>query len=108
MPKVSQTCGFLTELVGLRIHESCMSHTDPSNPSQSLIKSIVNPEVYKFSSKATAWGCKHEKKAHNVYSKRMVENHHGFSVITDDKKFYLKRDTSGNTYFDHTHAYYCK
>ena len=47
-------------------------HTDPSNPSQNLIKNIVNPETYIFSSKGTAWGCKHKKKAHNVYSDQTV------------------------------------
>ena len=35
------------------------SHTDPSLPSQSLIKTICYPNLYKFTSKATLHGCKH-------------------------------------------------
>lgn len=61
-----------------RMKSTC--HTDPSNPSQSLIKTIVYPEAYKFSSRATSWGCKHEKQARDFYSKRMMENHRGFTV----------------------------
>ena len=55
-------------------------HTDISNPSQSLIKTIVYPESYKFTSKATSWGCRHEKTARNFYSKKMMENHPMFNV----------------------------
>jgi len=43
-------------------------HTDPSYPSQALIKAIVYPEVYKFNSKAISWGCRHEKLARAFYS----------------------------------------
>ena len=39
------------------------AHTDLSQPSQSLINSVCYPERYKFSSKATRWGCDHEKTA---------------------------------------------
>ena len=42
-------------------------HTDITQPSQSLIKSICCPESCKFSSKATQWGCIHEKMAMEVY-----------------------------------------
>ena len=55
-------------------------HTDSSNPSQSLVKAIAYPETFKFRSKATSWGCKHEKQAREVYTKRMLKNHHEFSV----------------------------
>ncbi len=36
-------------------------HTNSSNPSQSLIKTIVYPEAFKFSTNSTIWGCSHEK-----------------------------------------------
>ncbi|KAL3874200.1 hypothetical protein ACJMK2_037246 [Sinanodonta woodiana] len=36
-------------------------NTDPTFPSQSLIKSICYPESYKFKSAATQCGCQHEK-----------------------------------------------
>ena len=38
---------------------------DAGNPAQSLIKSICYPEAFSFSTKATKWGCKHEKVACN-------------------------------------------
>ena len=42
-------------------------HTNIANPSQSLIKGICYPEAYSFTSKATSWGCKHEKEAREIY-----------------------------------------
>jgi len=36
-------------------------HTDPTNPAQSLVKSICYPLELSFSSKETDWGQKHEK-----------------------------------------------
>ena len=41
--------------------------TDLSNPSQSLIKEITIPEVFKFLTKATSHDCKHEKAAREHY-----------------------------------------
>ena len=41
-------------------------HTNPSKPSKSLIKQICYPEAFRFSSKATCWGCDHEKKSSTV------------------------------------------
>ncbi len=55
-------------------------HTESSNPSQSLVKAISYPEAFKFYSKSTSWGCKHEKKVRQVYTKKMLENHRDFSV----------------------------
>ena len=43
------------------------AHTDLSQPSQYLIKSICYPESYKFSNKATRWGCEHERTAREAY-----------------------------------------
>ena len=44
--------------------------TDPANPSKSLILSVCYPEVYRFSSEATKWGCHHEQLALEIYSHR--------------------------------------
>ena len=38
-------------------------HIDPHQPSISLPKSICYPETHRFSTKATIWGCEHEKDA---------------------------------------------
>ena len=42
-------------------------HTDLTQPSQSLIKSICYPESFRFNNKATQWGCDHEKTARKAY-----------------------------------------
>lgn len=41
--------------------------TDPTQPAPSLIKSVCYPDVYRFSSKATDWGCSHEKVARDNF-----------------------------------------
>ena len=55
------------------------AHTDLSQPSQSLLKSICYPESYKFSSKATRWGCDHEKTARRAYFHRVAQ-HLNFTI----------------------------
>ena len=55
-------------------------HTDPSYPSQALIKAIVYPEAYKFNSKATLWGCRREKLARDFYSMQITRRHCTFEV----------------------------
>lgn len=54
--------------------------SDTAKPSQSLVKVICYPEAYKFSSKSTGWGCKHEKKARDFYKQQMVKYHNKFVV----------------------------
>ena len=61
-----------------RMKQAC--HTDPAMPSQSLIKTICYPEAYKFVSKATQWGCKHESTAHDHYKSSRCSRHHNFSL----------------------------
>ena len=61
-----------------KMHNVC--HTDVALPSQSLIKGICYPESYRFSSKATDWGCQHEKVARNLYETSMIEVHQDFKV----------------------------
>ncbi len=41
--------------------------TSIENPSVSLVKKICYPDVYKFTSKTTAWGCEHEAAARDHY-----------------------------------------
>ncbi len=64
--------------------------TDVTQPSRSLIRAICYPESTKFSSKATDWGCSHEKQALTAYQSREQANHSdhniscsGFVISTD-------------------------
>lgn len=61
-----------------QLHAVC--HTNPENPSKSLIKRICYPGAYKFSSAATRWGIEHELKARAQYELITYENHHSFGV----------------------------
>ena len=54
--------------------------TDIALPSQSLIKPICYPDLMKFTSTATCWGCDHEKQARDFYFNLMKQNHTDFSV----------------------------
>ena len=54
--------------------------TDAANPSQSLIKQICYPQLFKFSSGQTDWGCAHERTGRNRYEVKMKESHRNFSV----------------------------
>ena len=55
-------------------------HTDPPQPSQSLIKAICYPNVFKFSTTVTRHGCKHERLAIKEYEKQMKSEHKNFQV----------------------------
>lgn len=44
--------------------------TTVQNPSQSLVKSICYPATHSFKTKATEWGCQHEKTALHVYEEK--------------------------------------
>lgn len=54
--------------------------TDPAMPSISLVLSICHPELSKFSTTATLWGCNHEKVARTTYSSMYSSIHKEFSV----------------------------
>ena len=56
-------------------------HTDPAKPSESLIKAICYPEAFRFSTKSTLWGCKHEKEARDMYKRTMAANHADFTQL---------------------------
>ena len=63
-----------------RIKAVC--HTNPSHPSQSLIKSICYPDQFCFKTKATTWGCTHEKAARRWYINN-VKKKHGNFILQD-------------------------
>ena len=51
------------------------THTNVSQPSSSLIRSICYPEAYRFSALAMSWGIEHEKTACDQYV-QSCSNHH--------------------------------
>ena len=61
-----------------RFKSAC--HTNLAQPSVSLIMGICHPEMAKFRSLATSWGCEHEKIAMSKYSSLNLRCHHNFSV----------------------------
>ncbi|PFX24047.1 hypothetical protein AWC38_SpisGene11396 [Stylophora pistillata] len=54
--------------------------TDPSCPSHSLIMSICHPEMARFSTEATKWGCQLEKVAKETYASFQNGKHKNFSM----------------------------
>ncbi|XP_041349329.1 uncharacterized protein LOC121368656 [Gigantopelta aegis] len=64
--------------------------TDPASPAQSLIKSVCYPESYKFSTKATQWGCQHEKYALDIFMDKMKPLHENFRI--EDVGFFINPD----------------
>ena len=71
-----------------KIKSACS--TNPSLPSQSLIKSICYPELTKFTNDATSWGCSHEKTARDFYNSVMNKQHTDFIVY--DSGFQIMQD----------------
>ena len=55
-------------------------HTDPANPSLSLIMSICHPETIRFKTAATTWGCQHEKEALDQYLQISSSSHQELRV----------------------------
>jgi len=56
------------------------AHTDPTQPSPSLIKSIWYPESHQFETHATTLGCEHEQTARNAHVAMAEKIHTGLSV----------------------------
>ena len=54
--------------------------TNKSQPSMSLIKSVCYPESDCFKSKATSWGCEHEKTAIEAYVAQETSKHKRFEI----------------------------
>lgn len=59
-------------------------HTDPASPSVFLVMSICHPELHRFETPGTRWGCSHEKDAIECFSK-----------IGKDSQINLKVSASG-------------
>ena len=57
-----------------------MCHTNPAQPSQSLIKSICYPHLFKINPKAVTYGCKHEDDAIKAYEEIMAMTHTDFKI----------------------------
>ena len=55
-------------------------HTNMEKPSVSLIKTICYPELTKYFSKYTQWGCDHEEEAVKEYEKKMKSLHKGLQI----------------------------
>ena len=55
-------------------------HTDPAQPSVSLLLSICYPEMSRFKTAATEYGCKHEAKARQEYGIMSSRAHQNFAV----------------------------
>ena len=72
--------GFFTHRAG-RISASlsgAVCHTNPAQPSQSLIKSICYPHLFTINTKAVTYGCKHEDDAIKAYEEIMAMTHTDF------------------------------
>ena len=55
-------------------------NTDPSKPSQSLVKAIGYPDSCKFSTVATRWGLEHEVTARARFQQEMSRYHDNFEI----------------------------
>ena len=53
-----------------------VSHANPGNPSQSLIKTVCYPEEFSFYTKQTTWGIKQKKKAQNCILAKFHKHSH--------------------------------
>ena len=54
--------------------------TNPAQPSQSLIKTICYPNLFKVNTKAVIHGCKHEADAIKAYEEEMKNSHDDFKL----------------------------
>ena len=55
-------------------------HTDPTKPSQSLIRTIVYPSIYNFKTKATEHGIREESNAVKAHGEIMKSKHKNFNI----------------------------
>ena len=62
-----------------RMRAAC--DTSLANPPPSLVKSVCNPDVFRFTTKATEWDCSHEHQARELYVKTNKLKHQIFKVI---------------------------
>ena len=55
-------------------------HTNPHAPSLSLLCAVCYPATVKFTTKATKYGCEHEKDAVKVYKERMQGRYNELNI----------------------------
>lgn len=55
-------------------------HTNPAQPSKSLIKSISYPNIFQFSNEATEYGKSHEEAAIKAFHSNMIKQHKKYEV----------------------------
>ena len=65
-------------IAGTKLYAVC--HTDPCDPSLTLLKSICFPTSCRFNSKATLWGYQHTKQALDAYYALQKDKHNDFSI----------------------------
>ena len=75
-------------------------HTNPHQPSLSLVRRICYPEYYNFSSSATVYGCQHEIDAREDYKSKMIMQHADFEIkpcglFVDGKDSYIGATPDG-------------
>ena len=51
-----------------------VTHTNPNQPSLSLVRKVCYPHTHKFTSTATSFGCAHEREAIETYKTTMAEH----------------------------------
>ena len=66
------------------------SRTDPASPSVSLIMSVCHPELCRFKTAATCWGCAHEKVARDKYVSMTSVAHNNFKI--EESGLFLSTD----------------
>ena len=71
-------------------HFKSVSRTSPVTPSISLIMYIFHPEISRFQTAATQWGCEHEKIARDDYTNLLSLNHENFRV--DECGFFISTE----------------
>ena len=59
-------------------------HSNLAQPSQSVIKSVCYPHLYKVNSKAIRHGCKYEEYAIKAYETHMKKSHVNFQISNVD------------------------
>lgn len=79
-----QTAGCIT---ASNLQSAC--HTDPDNPSKSLILKVCYPEAHKFSVEPTNWGIDRESKARQDYLEKMQNLLEDFM---SDSSFHISSD----------------
>ncbi len=65
----------------VKLAEECVAcHTNLASQSVSLIANICFPELYRFRTPATTWGCKHEESTRDKYLQLALHSHTNVKV----------------------------